>query len=173
MNYLTLYGQTIFDLTINTINDFDNVYGLILSNPVLKNIESLPVGVEIIYTPPPVTPPVINSQVPQDTITSKDYFSSNNQTVYDIVLQTYSDLDFTYKLIEDSNFSNIQTYPVPTSLFKFNPQLIANNSLINYLNKNGLIINTRTDFISNDTNFLLQDDGFFLLQDDGSKIIWK
>ncbi len=143
MIYKTQNNQSIFDLIINTIVNLDDTYALILANPIIKSIASVPIGVDISYIAPSFTPPSVKSTDPEIIVTSKNFYSRNNQTVYDIVLQTYGNLDLTYKLIIDSNFDNIQTYPIPTNLFIFNPQLIIDNSFSNYLKGNGIIINTR------------------------------
>ena len=142
MNYLTQNGQNIFDLVLSTNGNLNNTYALIQANPKLKNIGSVPLGVTITYTPAPVIPPIIASPgIPP--ISSKATFSSiENQTVYDVTLQVYGDLNMTYKLIQDSNFSNLLTYPIPTTLFTINPQLTSDAIFADYLAKNNLVINT-------------------------------
>ena len=168
MEYRTRNGQTIFDLTINTIQDYNGIYGLILSNPVLTNIESVPPIEVIEFTEPKITPPTVQSQQPKIEQTFQNYYSRNNQTVYDVVMQTYNDLNRTYELIEDSFFNNIQTYPVVNTLFKFNPKLIEDKSFSNYLSKNGLVINTKTAY--GVIGALQTDDGVDITTDDGITI---
>ncbi len=173
MKYLTRNGQNIFDLIINTNGDFNKTYDLIIANPTIKSIEEVPIGIEVVYTPPPVTPPGVKSVKFTPPVTEQNFYSRSNQTIYDVVLQTYGDLNLTYKLIEDSKFNNLNTYPIPTTLFKFNPQLIADSIFANYLAKNSMVLNSRTSISSGQTQegSLQTDDGIDITTDGGSIII--
>ncbi len=163
-NYNVNSGQTIFDVLVNTILDLNSAYLLIKENNI-PNILTDPLGYEIKYSEPIVVPAIINSQKVTTVQTEKYFYSIPNQSVFDIVIQTYNDLNKTYKLIQDSNFNNTLTYPVTQTLFKFNPTLATDAIFNSYLSKNGIIINT-VKTINN--KYLLQEDGFVFDLEDGS-----
>jgi hypothetical protein len=141
MIYITLNNQTIFDVVINTTNDLDNVYSLILSNSGLTNIESVSVGTQVTYEKPATIPASVNAGLPNIVLT-EDYYSQNNQSVYDICLQTYGSLNLLYKLIQDSNFSSIDSYPDINTLFIFAPQKVTNKTIRNYIINQKIIFAT-------------------------------
>ena len=141
-NYTIQYNQTFFDLLIKTTGDFDNAYGLILSNSGLTNIESAPQGLTVNYVPPTTTPVPVSSAAVQVIQTSAKYYSNNNQNVYDICNMTYGSLDLMYKLLQDSNFPDIETYPVPNNLFIFDPTKIVNNGTYNFIKSSNIIFTT-------------------------------
>ncbi len=142
LNYQTQNGQNIFDLVLNTNGNLNNTYALIQANTEIANIESVPIGIIVTYAPAPVTPPIIASPGIPPIVSSAQFSSVANQNIYDIALQVYGDLNMTYKLIQDSNFSNLLTYPQPTTIFIFNPQLTTDAIFASYLSKNGIVINT-------------------------------
>lgn len=148
MNYLSLYGQTVFDLAINTIADLNSVYALIEANPLIPNIGTLPTGIEVIYTPPNPTPPIIASPNTPVNPLSVAYSSISNQSTLDITLQTYGDLNLTYKLIKDSGFSSINSLPIQRTVFYYNPNLVNDTVFASYLLRNLLQINTYSNALS-------------------------
>jgi hypothetical protein len=169
-NYSVNSGQNIFDVVINTIQDFNSVYSLLQNNNIPKLLSSIN-GLNINYVQPPVTPPIVKSQAytPVNTIS---YFTSiPNQSVYDVCLQTYGDLNNTYKLIQDSGFKNISNYPLPNTSFTFDKSLQKDAIFASYLSKKGIIINTVQTQKTSSTNYLLQEDGFdFDLENGTGKI---
>lgn len=100
------------------------------------------------------------------------YQSRNNQTVFDVVLQTYGDINLMYKLIQDSDFDNVLSYPLPLTSFNFDPKLISDNVVANFLNQNGLVIVTGDSNRSQQVppNYLETDDGIGLQTDDGTQM---
>jgi hypothetical protein len=141
MNYQINNGQSIFDVVINTVLDLNNTYQLLQGNPAIVNIAAKPTGVVVDYSPPPITPPTV-SVTPAIVVSAANFISRNNQTVYDIALQTYGGLDLTYKLIQDSGFKNINTYPLAKTPFAYNPTMITDVVFNNYLTTKGIIFNT-------------------------------
>lgn len=172
MNYTIKNGQNIFDVAINTIGNINNVYVLIQENNI-PSVEFCPVGLSVSYTPPPITPPIISSPPFVVQVTSQDFSSISNQSIFDIVAQTYGNINLTYKLIQESNFSNILSYPIVGTLFIFNPTQINDAIFTSYLAKNNIIINTvgRNTLINNNSDTLQTDDGIDITTDDGIDII--
>ena len=72
----------------------------------------------------------------------KSFNSQTNQTVIDVCMQTYGDLNQMYKLMKDSGFLNISTYPAPLTPFVFNEKLVTDSVFAGYIKTNGIIINT-------------------------------
>ena len=165
--YNTRYNQSIFDVANSSVGDLESVYKLIVENPGLS-VATVPPGLTVFYTPKKIIPPPVSSTAAIVPDPTQKFFSRTNQTIYDVCMQTYGSLDMLYKLIIDSNFSNLRTLPAPGQGFIFNANLIHDEIFYNYLVKQALVINTFTQAPS---SFLLQDDGFYLLQDDGFKII--
>lgn len=169
-NYNVNSGQNIFDVVINTISDLNSTYSLITENNI-PNIETNPLGYEINYVIPTPVPPTISSNNTSLVATKKNFYSIPNQSTLDIAIQTYGDLNKTYKLLTESNFSNILLYPLPSTLFTFNPALVNDAVFASYLSKNGIIVNTVNGKSPANTYYLLQEDGFdFLLEDNTGKI---
>lgn len=71
-----------------------------------------------------------------------NYSSRQNQSVYDVCLMTYTDLNLMYKLLQDSNFDNVQTYPKPETIFIFEPTLIADRQFAAYVSKSDITLGT-------------------------------
>lgn len=71
------------------------------------------------------------------------YTSQNNQSVFDVCLQTYGDLNQMYKLLQDSGFSSILTYPKIGTQFTFDNSLISDYSFYNQLQNNQQTLNTK------------------------------
>lgn len=71
-----------------------------------------------------------------------NYYSKEGQSVYDICLQVYGTLDKLTKLLQDSNFPNVNTYPVSGTLFIFTPNLTSDYQFAQWLNNNKITLNT-------------------------------
>ena len=168
-NYLVNSGQNIFDVVNNTIRDFNAVYPLLQNNNIPQLLAPIN-GVNINYIQPPVTPPIVISNTYKPITNITTFTSIPNQNIYDVCLQTYGDLNKTYKLIQDSNFANISNYPLPNTNFTYDKTLQKDAIFASYLSKKGIVINTVTSNKTS-TNYLLQEDGFdFVLESGTGKI---
>jgi len=167
-NYVGNSGQNLFDVALNTIGDLNKLYSIIPSG---GNITTDPTGVNFSYVPSPSTPPVITSTLNPSPITSQVFLSVPNQSVFDICLQTYGDLNLTYKLIFDSGFTGVSAYPAPNYNFVYNPQLVFDASFAYYLSKNKIVINSAQPILYLTSGGLETDDGIQILTDDGVNII--
>lgn len=163
-NYNVNNGQTLFDVVLNTTTDINSIYSLLVNNNIPNIIEN-PIGYSIEYIPQTPTPPTISSSKLSQVVTAKNFYSIPNQSIFDIVLQTYVDINKTYKIIKDSNFSNVLNYPVINKIFIFNPTLVNDAVTTSYLSKRGIVINTVMPIT---VNYLLQEDGFAFDLEDGS-----
>lgn len=92
--------------------------------------------------------------------------SQTNQTVIDVCLQTYGDLNKIYTLISDSSFASIMVYPKPQTVFTFNDQLVADSLFASYLKTNKITINTGVGTPISEVDVLGTDDDGFILGDD-------
>lgn len=166
-------NQSVSDLVMATYGDLSYAYKLISDNPQISNINadlSSLVSREIIFTPVNKTSPLAIQ--PKTTIVDSNlltYSSRDGQNINDICLQVYGTLNLVYKLMQDNNWKDINTYPPAGTRFNYLATLIYNPQFKSYLSKNKIHINTGT--IPDDSKYLLQEDGFdFLLEDDTGKI---
>lgn len=168
-NYLINSSQNIFDVVNNTIRDFNAVYPLLQNNNISQLLAPIN-GLNINYIQPPFTPPTVSSSTYKPVTNTTVFTSIPNQSVYDVVLQTYGDLNKAYKLMQDSGFANINYYPLPNTNFTYDKTLQKDAIFAAYLSKKGIVINTVTS-TKTSINYLLQENGFdFLLEDNSGKI---
>lgn len=57
------------------------------------------------------------------------YRSVDGQSIYDVCMNTYHDLNLVYKLAKDNNFDNLNDYPIAGRLFKFTLALVKDDIL--------------------------------------------
>src|SRR4051812_24741992 len=57
------------------------------------------------------------------------YNAIDGQSVLDVCLQTYGNLDFLYKLIGDSSFDNVNTSPYSGQQFSYDPDLLQDQTI--------------------------------------------
>lgn len=143
MEYIVNSGQTVFDVCMATYGDLGYLYQLIQDNPTLVNVDTTLSGeVTVTYTPaPPTQPDQVASSAPAP-VTSAVYNASMGQTIYDICLQVYGKLDMLYELVQDSNFTNILTYPSTNTRFIFNPAKTTDTLFSQWLQKTATTLNT-------------------------------
>lgn len=134
--------QSIFDVVNLTIGDLNYTYSLLLANPAIENIDTIPVGAVVVYEPKPVTPATVKSLQYTPTVLVEEFRSRNNQSTFDVALQTYGTLDRVYQLLVDSKKINLLSPPIPGFIFKFNPTLVKDNRFANYLKRDSIILNT-------------------------------
>lgn len=169
-SYVTRNSEDVFSVVNKTIGDLNSVYIFLQENTSIT-LSSVPIGITVNYEVAVFQPPAVNSNTPPQTIVSQNYSSRQNQTIYDICLMTYTDLNKLYLL----NFNNITTPPLSGSIFNFNPTKIRDNILKNYVSDNKVIFATvgatPSDIEPIDTNFLLRSDGGRLLRVDGGRFL--
>jgi hypothetical protein len=71
-----------------------------------------------------------------------EFISKNNQSIFDVCMQTYGDMNFMYKLIQDSGFPSLSTSPTIGTKFTFDESLINDFGFYNQLQSKGTILNT-------------------------------
>lgn len=162
-----LNGQTIFDLALFCYNDATLVYNLINENSFITDILMNLTGLTLFYTPIES----VKYEVKQNTKTlNKVVTIKQNQSLFDLSLQYYGDVESVYNLIQ----SNSYLESILTD--NFNANVLNYTSEINYVNsyfsKNLIDIATKPITITiEESTYLLQEDGSYLLQEDGFKII--
>jgi hypothetical protein len=161
-----LNGQTIFDLALYCYNDATLVYNLINENSFITDILMDLTGLTLFYTPIES----VKYEAKQNTkVLNKVVTIKQNQSLFDLSLQYYGDVESVYTLIQSNNYLD--------SILSdnFNGNVLNYTSEINYVNnyysKNLIDIATKPQITIEESNYLLQEDGTYLLQEDGFKII--
>ncbi|CAB4218271.1 hypothetical protein UFOVP1596_11 [uncultured Caudovirales phage] len=127
-------GETIFDIAINTYGSTDYVYKLIADNPVITSIDfdfSLYPGTILLWDPDfkIIQAPDLTSADTAPASTLASYTALDGQSIFDICLQTYGDLNLLYKLMQDNKIDNTNSTMLKGSVFIFDTLLIKDNSL--------------------------------------------
>lgn len=161
-----LNGQTIFDLALYCYNDATLVYNLINENSFITDILMDLTGLTLFYTPIES----VKYEAKQNTkVLNKVVTIKQNQSLFDLSLQYYGDVENVYNLIQSN------TYLDSILSDNFNGNVLNYTSEINYVNnyysKNLIDIATKPQITIEESNYLLQEDGSYLLQEDGFKII--
>lgn len=161
-----LNGQTIFDLALYCYNDATLVYNLINENSFITDILMDLTGLTLFYTPIES----VKYEAKQNTkVLNKVVTIKQNQSLFDLSLQYYGDVENVYSLIQSN------TYLDSILSDNFNGNVLNYTSEINYVNnyysKNLINIGTKPQITIEESNYLLQEDGSYLLQEDGFKII--
>ena len=60
----------------------------------------------------------------------KTYVAKQGQSIFDICLQTYGDLNLIYKLIQDNGIESILTAGFSGMSFNYDASLISDNSIV-------------------------------------------
>lgn len=161
-----LNGQTIFDLALYCYNDATLVYNLINENSFITDILMDLTGLTLFYTPIES----VKYEAKQNIkVLNKVVTIKQNQSLFDLSLQYYGDVENVYNLIQSN------TYLDSILSDNFNGNVLNYTSEINYVNnyysKNLINIGTKPQITIEESNYLLQEDGSYLLQEDGFKII--
>lgn len=94
-------GQTIYDLALFCYNDATLVYDLIIENPIITDITMDLTGLTLVYTPKKVIKYEAkeNQKKLNKLVTIK-----NEQSIFDLSLQYYGNLDNIYTLIQNNSY---------------------------------------------------------------------
>lgn len=167
-------GQDIYFIANKTYS-IDFVYKLIQENGIDSINAALPQ--EITYDP--TFKIKISPQLQGNSVTVKSpiqYFDAlGGQNIFDLVLQSYFDLDQTYRFIQDNNLANINGGGFSGQTFNFNTNYIADFGLFTSFQRTGKKVSTG-EFVPIEappvvTSFILRQDGGYLLRQDGGKFI--
>ena len=151
----TLSTDDIFSIAEKTGYGIGYVYKLISENPFITDInydfEANPqrtIEYDDSFSIP--KPPQLTTTDPG--FDSSLFFTAiNNQTIFDVVAQSYGDMGNLYKLLKDNNISNVNDTAITGKMFTFNGNNISDVGFFNSLIKRKLIISTG-DFKTTDAN---------------------
>lgn len=140
-------GQTIYDVLLNTYKSLDLTYKLIQENPTIDSVDTdldTLLGISVSWDETfslPLTAQIIFKQTePENNIAS--IIATEGQTLYDISLMTYGNLDNFYKMLQDSQIDNSDTSRLRGLAFNFDKNLINDFQYYKNLVSTGYIINT-------------------------------
>jgi hypothetical protein len=167
MTYSPLIGEDVYSVAAKLYNDvYLGVMDLLILNQSINlNLSDLS-GLNLNYTSglkrkkPNFAPLQINASG------SVDYIVRESQSIYDLAIQIYGDVQKLPDLI--SAFTNINLQIAAGSKYTY---LNVNNPIKQYFLDRGIIISTFKDQETIISKGLITDDGFFIITDDGQNII--
>ena len=154
-------GETIFDVAIATYGSLEQVYKLIQDNSaVIEDIDSeldlvTQPNLQLTYDDTFVEPASQESRQIPVVAVKNIYQIREGQTIFDIALTLYGNLEKVYQIIQD----NIESIPyinqriMAGTTLSFNPDEIDDFVLTDYLIKNNVIMNTSYPEINNGSGF--------------------
>lgn len=168
-------GLNIFDLANQTGYGIDYVYKLIKENPFITSIDydfTANPGYELVYDTTFVKkkPQILTQNVSKAVSDVRESKCVADQSIFDICLQTYGDLNQLFKLIKENEIDSINEANFLGKSVKFTFSNVSDIGFFNMLSNNKIKIAT-SETKDSSINFLLQESGFHLLLEDGSKII--
>jgi len=161
MTYSPLVGETVYDVAAKLYvnNPMAGVQDLISSNPTIDLNASDLSGNVLTYntlTAPILTVPIIPIILPIPR-----YVIASLQTIYDLAVQLYGDVNKISQLI--SNFSNINSELSGTISFS------STSPIAKYYFDRGIIVQTNFVTPGGINDFILRQDGGYLLRQDGGR----
>jgi len=147
MNYSVKYGQTIYDIALNTYGSSEYVYKLISENPFVTSIDydfDENPGAVIVWDETFSPPPPPETDRSSDVVKVDEDFivAEFGQSIYDICLMTYGNIELIYKLIQDNNIVSLNNTDLSGKKFIFTPSLTIDKGFFNYLVNNNKAIAT-------------------------------
>lgn len=158
--YKIIDGQTIFDAAIETYGSLEQVYKLIQENPEIDSIDfdllenpGISVGYDETFNAPETQEERKVPQVPKSTT----YFVKDGQTIFDLALGLYGNLEKVYKIIKDNE--NIIPY-INKSLsagknIVVTPEEADDTTLTSYFIKNNITLNTSIPEVNTGSGFTI------------------
>jgi hypothetical protein len=159
-------NQTIFDMALLAYNDASMAYDLIQGNDNIENILTDIAGLNVVYTPVKIIKfeAVSNSRKVNNLVTIKA-----EQTIFDLSLQYYGDVEKVYDLVQDNNF--IDSVLSSEIVGKTLTLRDVKNYVTDWYVKNRVNVGTKPITQIDSNYYLLQENGYYLLQENGYKII--
>jgi hypothetical protein len=158
--------QTIFDMALLAYNDASMVYDLIQDNSNIENILTDVVGLDVVYTPVKINKfeADSNSKKLNNVVTIK-----SEQTIFDLSLQHYGDVEKVYDLVHDNDFiDNVLTTDIVGETLTLRD---VKNYVTDWYVKNRVSVGTKPTMPKDLNSYLLQENGYYLLQENEYKII--
>ena len=159
-------GQNIFDMALLAYNDASMVYDLIQENDNIENILTDVVGLDVVYTPVKIIKfeAVSNAKKINNVVTIKA-----EQTIFDLSLQHYGDVEKVYDLVHDNDFiDSVLSSDIVGETLTLRD---VKNYVTDWYIKNRVNVGTKPTMQKDLNSYLLQENGYYLLQENGYKII--
>ncbi len=90
-----------------------------------------------------------------------------DQSVFDLVLMTYGNMENLYKMIQENNFGSINYTPKTGDTVTFQRSQITNVTFYNEVIKNRHVFSTGTEA----GGALLQENEYYILLENGAKLL--
>ena len=149
-------GQSIYDLMLATYGLLELTYKLIQEN---ANITSLDFDfdanpnetIEYDNTFVVSVPAQLDRSSTVTEVTEASINTVDRQTLFDLCLMSYGNLENLYKLIADNSISTVDEVNLNGRVITFDKTLISDNIVYNWINKYGVVMCTGDGIYSNDS----------------------
>ena len=164
--------QDVYTEISNELGNLNNVIKTLVNNPSydLNGTfdENVINSLVIDYTLKNINTSGVEAQKEKEESNILNYVSVSNQSIFDVSINTYFDLNNIIPLCVDSNFT-VNENELNNKSFIVDKTKIVNIPIYNYISNKGITFATNTGEVK--TFYLLQENGFYLLQENGFKII--
>lgn len=164
--------QDVYTEISNELGNLNNVIKTLVNNPSydLNGTfdENVINSLVIDYTLKNINTSGVEAQKEKEESNILNYVSVSNQSIFDVSINTYFDLNNIIPICVDSNFT-VNENELNNKSFIVDKTKIVNIPIYNYISNKGITFATNTGEVK--TFYLLQENGFYLLQENGFKII--
>lgn len=171
MIYQVRDGQSLFDILLNTYNSFELAGKLLLDNNLTFDYDFANAsGLQLTWDETlKVSSPLTIISKPKAEPSPISYITAvEGQSIFDLVLMTYGDLNYTYKFITDNKISSINDTDLRGKTYFWNNTLNQNIQFSKWLTINKKVI------VSTEGGHgrRLVWDGRFIIWDGSSLLTW-
>lgn len=165
--------DTVVDINMKVYNNLNNIYTFIELNSdkiVDINTDLTQYIGDILYYDA--------SLLKKETIILNDKNSTTlttveKQSIYDLCIQQYGNLDNLYQFLLDNKIDSIDDFNISLTSVIIDNTKIKSNHLREYFEKNNIKIITCSDIVLKKFDYLLLETDGYILLEDNSKIIIK
>jgi len=168
-SYTIKYGESIFDVSTKIYGNINNVFYLILLNPILDNVNNTNItGLTINYVDIPQSRFITKTNEifkPQKSVTIKE-----NQSIFDVSLQIYGNIEQVFDIVNNSEIDNINETEIKGITYKYD---YNNTKFVNYFSSKKVVITTLRKVTTEgiiDGNFVW--DGTYIIWDGSNSLVY-
>lgn len=169
LDYKTKQGQTLFDVSNITLYGMDNIVLGLLKPSGKSLIDELTIDTLIYDTDYTQDSTVQLELTPQEEITEYIVKGQEAQSIFDLCIMNYGNLDKLLTMIQDNaNLVSINDVDVSMKDVIFNTNKLVEAYVPSIIAKKRYSFAT---MVKDTNSYLLQENGFFLLLESGDKIL--
>lgn len=142
-NYVAKANQSIFDICLSTYGGFDEIIKLCSDSNITDNSQPSYFNQSFSFDPALVQPlPTFSIPIVVQASTIKIFTGKNNQSIFDVAIQTYGNMDNIVKLCMDSGIDGFADATYFQKLFTYDASLISDSTVSDNVNNNNIIFAT-------------------------------